>query len=160
MTTSRLFTFFPSWFLPSPLIPDQRHTLRDRRPSTAACPACWAMGDKRIEILYDKKKIYCTVPSRAAKSEQESLMLARQAQQTHQERTPFICTLWVPIHLSFNKSAGATLPSLVSLFQTGRQPYPWTWWYGASTRLTMSRWSTAFKSLSGGLAYGDQTTFS
>jgi len=25
---------------------NQRRILRDRRPSTAACPACWAMGTK------------------------------------------------------------------------------------------------------------------
>jgi hypothetical protein len=27
----------------------QRHTLRDRRPSTAACPACWAVGTKVLK---------------------------------------------------------------------------------------------------------------
>ncbi len=26
----------------------QRHILRDRRPSTAACPACWAIGTKEL----------------------------------------------------------------------------------------------------------------
>jgi hypothetical protein len=27
----------------------QRHTIRDRRPSTAACPACWTMGTKVLK---------------------------------------------------------------------------------------------------------------
>jgi hypothetical protein len=54
----------------------EMHILRDRRPSTAACPACWArcMGDKGIEILYRtvRKKIFCAGPIRAAKAEQPS----------------------------------------------------------------------------------------
>ncbi len=28
---------------------DQRHTIRDRRPSMAACPICWAMGTKELK---------------------------------------------------------------------------------------------------------------
>jgi hypothetical protein len=62
----------------------QRYILRDRRPSTAACPA---MGTKEL------KYVVCGVPTRAAKAEQKSLELARQAQRTNQSRTPFICTL-------------------------------------------------------------------
>jgi hypothetical protein len=27
----------------------QRHILRDRRPSTAACQACWAMATKELK---------------------------------------------------------------------------------------------------------------
>jgi hypothetical protein len=42
------------------------------------------------------------------------LALARQAQWINQGRTPFICTLWVPIHLSFNSQQGPPL-SIVSL---------------------------------------------
>jgi hypothetical protein len=41
----------------------QRHILRDKRPSTAACPACWA-------ITKVMKKLFCTGPTRAAKAEQ------------------------------------------------------------------------------------------
>jgi hypothetical protein len=39
---------------------DQRHIPRDRRPSTAACSAGWAMGigDKGIEIAYGERKKY------------------------------------------------------------------------------------------------------
>jgi hypothetical protein len=34
----------------------QRHILRDRRPSTAACPACWAMGPKEMKIVHGEEK--------------------------------------------------------------------------------------------------------
>ncbi len=30
-------------------VSDQRHILRDRRPGTAACPACWATGTKELK---------------------------------------------------------------------------------------------------------------
>jgi hypothetical protein len=63
----------------------QRHTLRDRRPSTAFCPACWTMGTKTggparlpapwlpgdgdtlIEIVYVKEIIFYSGLTRAAK---------------------------------------------------------------------------------------------
>ncbi len=51
---------------------------------------------------------WCTGPTRVVKAEQKSFVLARQAQQTNQRKTPFICTLWVPIHLSFNSQQGTT----------------------------------------------------
>jgi hypothetical protein len=35
---------------------DQRHILRDRRPSTVACPACWAMGTKELKLSTVRKK--------------------------------------------------------------------------------------------------------
>jgi hypothetical protein len=28
---------------------EQRHILRDRQPSTPACPACWAMGTNDLK---------------------------------------------------------------------------------------------------------------
>jgi hypothetical protein len=38
---------------------DQRHILKDRRPNTAAYPACWAMGTKELkECMFMVKKIY------------------------------------------------------------------------------------------------------
>ncbi len=76
---------------------NQRHILRNRRPSTAACPAFLAMGDKGIEIVYDEKKISYTG---AAKVEQKSLVPARQAKRTNQGRASVNCTLWVPIHVT------------------------------------------------------------
>ncbi len=30
---------------------NQRHILRDRRPSTIACPACWAWGQRNLNSL-------------------------------------------------------------------------------------------------------------
>jgi hypothetical protein len=62
-------------------------------------------------MVYGKEKtnLYWT---RAAKAEQKPLVLAKQAQQTNQGRTPFICTLRVPIHLSFNCQQGPPLFSL------------------------------------------------
>ncbi len=38
--------------------------------------------DKGMEIVYDEEIIFCTVPTRAAKAEQKSLVPARQAQHT------------------------------------------------------------------------------
>jgi hypothetical protein len=34
----------------------QRHILRDKRPSTAACPACWAIGTKKLKKCTVRKK--------------------------------------------------------------------------------------------------------
>ncbi len=90
----------------------QRHTRRDMRPSTAACPAFWATRTKALKKCTVRKKTFCTGPNRAAKAEQKSLVPARQAQRTNQERTPFICTLWVPVHLSLNSQQGPPISSL------------------------------------------------
>jgi hypothetical protein len=38
-------------------------TKRDRRPSTAACPSCWGMGVKGIEIVYGEEKLFCSGPA-------------------------------------------------------------------------------------------------
>jgi hypothetical protein len=75
------------------LFSDQRHILRDRRPSTTACPAGWAMGTNELKQCSVGEKIFCTWSTRAAKAEQKSLVPARQAQRTNQGRIPFICTL-------------------------------------------------------------------
>jgi hypothetical protein len=54
-------------------------------------------GDKGLEgleIVYgEEKKYFFTGRTRAAKANQKSLVPARQAQRTNQERTPFICLL-------------------------------------------------------------------
>jgi hypothetical protein len=31
------------------LILNRRHTFKDRRPCTTACPGCWAMGTRKFE---------------------------------------------------------------------------------------------------------------
>ncbi len=56
-----------------------------------------------------RKKLFLIGPTRAAKAEQKFLVHARQTQPTNQGRTPFICTLWVPVHLCFNSQQGPTL---------------------------------------------------
>ncbi len=63
----------------------QRHMLRDRRSSTAACLSLLGDGNKGIEIVYGEEKntVFCTGPTRAAKAEQKSLVPARQAQRTN-----------------------------------------------------------------------------
>ncbi len=62
--------------------------------------------------MYGEKKRFCTWPTRAAKAEQKSLVLAWHAQRTNQGRTPFIGTLWVPIYFSFNSQQGPSLSKL------------------------------------------------
>ncbi len=52
----------------------QRHILRDRRPSTAACPVCWAIWTK---IVKDIEIVYGEGHTRAAKSEEKILETAR-----------------------------------------------------------------------------------
>ncbi len=42
----------------------------------------------------------------------ENLLWRHDKPDVHQGRTPFICTLWVPIHLSFNSQQGPPLSSL------------------------------------------------
>jgi hypothetical protein len=92
-------------------------------PSTAACPACWAIVDTGIEICSELwGKIFCSGPTRAAKTEQKSLVLARQAQETNQERIPFICTLWDSFTSVSTVSRGhPSLVSLVTLLQPTRR---------------------------------------
>ncbi len=63
----------------------QRHTLRDRRSSTAACLSLLGDENKVIEIVvYGEEKMLRTGPTRVAKTEQKSLIPARQAQRTNQ----------------------------------------------------------------------------
>ncbi len=68
-----------------------------------------------------RKIIFCTGQTRAVKEKQKSLVSARQAQRTGQEKAPFICTRWVPIHLVSTISRGH--PSLVSLMGTKELKY-------------------------------------
>ncbi len=82
----------------------QKSYLRDRRPITVACPA-WQRHWNSVRW----GNIFCTWPTRAAKAKLNLLYIpAWHAQRTNQGRTPFICTLWVPMHISFQQSAGAT----------------------------------------------------
>ncbi len=58
------------------------------------------------------KLVYGEGPTRAATEEQKCLVPPRQALRTNQWRTPFICTLWVPIHHSFNSRQRPPISSL------------------------------------------------
>ncbi len=59
-----------------------------------------------------KKIILYAGPTKAAKAVQKSPVPARQTQQTHQGKTPFICTPRVPICLSFNGQQGPPFSSI------------------------------------------------
>ncbi len=70
-------------------------------------PSLLGDGAKGIEIVYgDEKKIFCTGPARAAKTEQKSLVPAQEAQRTNHEEDSFHLYSVSP------HSAGATLSSL------------------------------------------------
>ncbi len=58
------------------------------RQATQQAQLAGRWGQKGIEIVYGEENLFCTGPTRAAKAEQKSFLLARQAQQT---RAPFIC---------------------------------------------------------------------
>ncbi len=49
-----------------------------------------------------RNKIFCIVLTRAATAGQKPLVPVSRAKRTNQGRAPFICTLWVPVCLSFN----------------------------------------------------------
>jgi len=88
----------------------QRHTLRDRRHSTTACPAC-PMGTKELKKCTARKNKFCTGPTRA---EQKS------AQQVHKstKKGPLSFVLFQPHSPQFQQSAGPPLSvdSLVCTF--------------------------------------------
>ncbi len=50
-------------------------------------------GGKVIEIMYVEDKVFCTGPTRTAKTGQKSLVPAQQIQRTNEGRTLFIGTL-------------------------------------------------------------------
>ncbi len=92
---------------PTTVKASQRHILRDRWPSAAVYPTCWAMGTKEVKyqsVQWGKKYF---VLGRLEKP--------RQAQWTNKGKTPFICTLWVLIQLSFHSQQGQPLSSLFGL---------------------------------------------
>ncbi len=83
----------------------QRNILRDMRPGATSCLACWAMRTNKLKQCTVRGKICCTGLTRAAKAGQKSLVPARRAQRTNQERNPFLCTLLLP---QFQHSARTT----------------------------------------------------
>ena len=108
-------------------------------------PSLLVDGDKGIEIVYCEEKIFCSGPTRAAKAEQKCLVPARLAQRTNQGRTPFICTPWVPICLSFNclVSLVATLALAVRFSKHSARSYPQLGYISSTTRLDLILWAHA-----------------
>jgi hypothetical protein len=70
------------------------------------------MGTNKVKKCVVRKIIFCTGLTRAAKAGQKSIVPARQAKRTSQERTPLKCTPRVPICLSFNSQQGSPLYGL------------------------------------------------
>ncbi len=77
-------------------------------------PSLLGDGDKGTEIVYseEKKNFVLGRLEQPRYCRTKSPVLARQAQRTNQGKTPFICTPWVAIHLSFNSQQGPLLSSL------------------------------------------------
>jgi hypothetical protein len=93
---------------------NQRHILRDRRPSTTACSACWAMGTykQRIEIVYVGKKIFCTGPTGADKTGQKISCTGTTKLMNQPRKDPFHLSSFSPHSPQFQQSAGAIPLSL------------------------------------------------
>ncbi len=109
----------------------QRQTLRDRRPITTGCPACWALGTKEWKKCTSRKKIFCTGPTRAAKAEQKSPVRARKPNKPT-KKDPFICPLLSPHSPKFQPERGerGKLSAQVELSR-----YFFCWGGGDATRV-------------------------
>jgi hypothetical protein len=92
----------------------QRHLLRDRRPSTAVCPACWAMGKNQVKYVMsgEEKKLIFTGPTREAKAGQKN----KPNEPTNEGS--FHIYLWSFHSPQFQQSAGATPKILSGQHQT------------------------------------------
>ncbi len=88
-------------------LPRRRMLIAKRQATPNSClPSLLGDGDKWIEIAYGEEKLYCTVPTRAAKVGHKSLVLARQVHRTNQGK---IHLYSLSPHLpQFQQSAGAT----------------------------------------------------
>jgi hypothetical protein len=86
---------------------DQRYTLRDGRPSTAACPACWEMGTKGIEKVYGEEKniLYWAYYSSLVNTK---ISCIGTTSPTNQPRKPFHLSSLSPHSTQFQQLAGAT----------------------------------------------------
>jgi len=63
---------------------------RDWRPSTPACPGCWAMGTNKVKKCTVRKILFCTGLIRAAKADKKLLYRHDKSEKTYQGRTPFV----------------------------------------------------------------------
>ncbi len=90
------------------LCTQRRHTFRDRRPCTTV--------QTRLHINWNSvwlgKNILYWIDQSCKGEIKISYTAARRAQPGNQGRTPSICTLWVPIHLSFNSQKEPPLSGL------------------------------------------------
>jgi hypothetical protein len=89
---------------------NQRHILRDRRPSTTTCSACWAMGtnQQRIEKVYSRKKniLYWADWSSQHRTKISCTGTTRLMNQPRKD--PFHLSSFSPHSPQFQQSAGAT----------------------------------------------------
>ncbi len=98
----------------------QRHILRDRRPSTVACPLAGRWRQMNCNSEYGEKKKICTEPTGAAMAEKNLLYRHDKPNEPANGRTPFICTLWVPFTSVSTVSRG--YHSIVSLVYARKKP--------------------------------------
>jgi hypothetical protein len=63
---------------------------RDRRPSTTACPGCWAMGTNTEKKCAKKKIIFCAGLSRTANAGQKSNRHDEPNEPTKEEPLSFV----------------------------------------------------------------------
>jgi hypothetical protein len=111
------FTISSYWYVVNVhKIPETHTVLRDRRPSTAACPLLHllAKGDKLNEIVYGEEKKYFEL-SRLEQPRQDKNLLYwhDNPKRTNQGRIHFqIHTPFHLIHLSFNSQHGPPFSSL------------------------------------------------
>jgi hypothetical protein len=84
---------------------NQRHS--DRRPSTPACPACWAMGINKVKKCSVRKIIFYTGLIRAAKAGQNLLYRHDKSNEPTKEG-PYHLSSLRPHSPQFQQSAGAT----------------------------------------------------
>jgi hypothetical protein len=102
----------------------ETHTKR-QATQQGCLPSLLGDGDKGIEqwiSVRGGKTYFVLRPTRAAKAEQKSFVPAPKDQQTNKGRTPFICTHWVSIHLSFNSQQVPPLSSLSGVNFTSPAP--------------------------------------
>ncbi len=100
----------------------QRHLLRDRRPSTTACQACWAMGTNEWNSLCQGKK-YNALGRQQQPRQDKNLFYTHDKpnELTNQGRAPFSFVLFeVPIYLSFDGQQGPPLSSLSAPRMVGK----------------------------------------
>jgi hypothetical protein len=91
---------------------NQRHILRDRRPSTTACPARWAIGTKELKQCTMRKKIFLDWADWSSQGWTKISCNGTTSPMNQPGRSSFMCTLWVAIHLSFNSQQGLSMSSL------------------------------------------------